>query len=300
MIKNPYFRAMRVERWPRSIAIFVGTYFYLLLNRVPINSLDFFKAIIDSSIAFILTISISFLNYIINEFADAPFDIHHPLKKERPLVRGEVKKGKLILIAILLFAFAISISLTYFSPNVTLSLLLLFIAGIFYNIKPIRLKDVPFLDSISESVNNPIRLLIGWFSAGGKEFPPLLLLILFWLAGNFLLSAKRLSELKNLGIERAKAYRKSFSGYTHKSLFIFIVLSALSSFFLFIWFSWREKIITFIFSTPFFLALIVWIFLRMSKDKVLADEPEVLIKKPFFSLILILIFLFIISALVFH
>lgn len=300
MIKNPYLRAMRVERWPRSIAIFVGTYFYLLLKKIPLNSSDFFRIIFDSSIAFILTIAISFLNYIINEFADAPFDVYHPLKRERPLVRGEVKRGKLLLIAFLLFAFSVSFSLLYFSHQVTLSLLLLFLAGIFYNIKPIRLKDIPFLDSISESINNPIRLSIGWFSAGAKEFPPLLLLILFWLAGNFLLSAKRLSELKNLGIERAKAYRKSFSGYTQKSLFIFIVLSALSSLILFIWFSWSQKIITFIFSTPFILALIVWIFLRMSKDKVLADEPEVLIKKPFFSLILALILIFIISALIFH
>ncbi len=300
MIKNPYLRAMRIERWPRSLAIFVGTYFYLLLKRIPINSYDFLKIIFDSFIAFILTLSISFLNYIVNEFADAPFDIHHPLKKERPLVKGEVKKGKLIAIAFFLFILSISISLIYFSRWVTISLFLLFIAGIFYNIKPIRLKDITFLDSISESVNNPIRLLIGWFSAGGKEFPPLVLLLLFWLAGNFLLSAKRLSELKNLGIERAKAYRKSFSGYTYKSLFIFIALSAFLCLALFIWFSWKEKIITFILSTPFFFALIAWIFLRMSKDKVLADEPEVLVKKPFFSLILTFLLIFIISALIFH
>ncbi len=300
MIKNPYLRAMRIERWPRSLAIFVGTYFYLLLNRIPINSCNFFHGIFDSSIAFILTLSISFLNYIINEIADAPFDIHHPLKKERPLVRGEVKKGKLILLALFLFIFSVSISIIYFSFWVTFSLLLLFIAGIFYNIKPIRLKDIPFLDSISESVNNPIRLLIGWFSAGGREFPPVLLLLLFWLAGNFLLSAKRLSELKNLGIERAKAYRKSFSGYSYKSLFLFIASSAFLCFVLFIWFSLKERIITFILSTPFFLALIAWIFLRMSKDKVLADEPEVLIKKPFFSIILFLLLIFIISALIFH
>ncbi len=300
MIKNPYLRAMRVERWPRSLAIFVGTYFYLLLNRISLSSLDFLKIIFDSFIAFILTLSISFLNYIVNEFADAPFDIHHPLKKERPLVRGEVKKGKLIAIAILLFIFSLSISLLYFSFWTTLSLFLLFVAGIFYNIKPIRLKDIPFLDSISESVNNPIRLLIGWFSAGGKEFPPLLLILFFWVAGNFLLSAKRLSELKNLGVEKAKAYRKSFSGYTHKSLFNFIIFSAVACFVLFIWFSWNEKIITFILSTPFFLASIAWIFARMSKDKVLADEPEVLIKKPFFSLILTIILIFIISALIFH
>lgn len=300
MIKNPYFRAMRIERWPRSLAIFVGTYFYLLLNRIPINSYDFEVAIFNSFIAFFLTLLISFLNYIINEFADAPFDIHHPLKRERPLLKGEVSKGKLIAIALFLFILSISISLLYFARWVTISLLSLFIAGILYNIKPIRLKDITFVDSISESVNNPIRLLIGWFSAGGEKFPSPLLLLFFWLAGNFLLSTKRLSELKNLGAEKAKAYRKSFSSYTSKSLFIFITFSAFLCLTFFIWFCWKERIMTFILATPFFFVLIGWIFLRMSKDETLADEPEVLVKKPFFSLILTILLIFIILALIFH
>jgi len=34
--------------------------------------------------------------------------------------------------------------------------------GIIYNVPPIRAKDKAYLDAVSESVNNPLRLMIGW------------------------------------------------------------------------------------------------------------------------------------------
>jgi hypothetical protein len=34
--------------------------------------------------------------------------------------------------------------------------------GIFYNVRPMRTKDRAYLDVISESINNPLRLMIGW------------------------------------------------------------------------------------------------------------------------------------------
>jgi hypothetical protein len=34
--------------------------------------------------------------------------------------------------------------------------------GIVYNVRPLRTKDKPYLDVISESINNPLRLTIGW------------------------------------------------------------------------------------------------------------------------------------------
>src|SRR3546814_12282474 len=34
--------------------------------------------------------------------------------------------------------------------------------GLAYNVPPLRTKDVPYLDVLSESVNNPLRLAIGW------------------------------------------------------------------------------------------------------------------------------------------
>ncbi|MGQ9618090.1 MAG: UbiA family prenyltransferase [Candidatus Aminicenantia bacterium] len=300
MIKNPYLRAMRVERWPRSLAIFVGIYFYVLIKRIPLFSEDFIRIVLNSLIAFSLTLLISLLNYIVNEFADAPFDVYHPLKRERPLVRGEVKKGALILIAISLFILSISLSLIIFNLAVTLSLLLLFLAGILYNIKPIRLKDIPFLDSISESANNPIRFLIGWFSSGTNSFPPLTILFFFWLFGNFILTAKRLSELRTLGVERARSYRKSFYGYSFNSLFVFIVISAVLTLGFFTIFSIKIKIISFLISIPLFAISSLWIIYKIQKTDGLIDEPEVLLRNPFFLTLFSLISLLILLALFIH
>ena len=44
--------------------------------------------------------------------------------------------------------------------------------GILYNVKPVRTKDIPVLDVLSESVNNAIRLLTGWFAVTGVFLSP--------------------------------------------------------------------------------------------------------------------------------
>ena len=35
--------------------------------------------------------------------------------------------------------------------------------GCVYNIPPVRSKDLPYVDVLSEAINNPIRMLAGWF-----------------------------------------------------------------------------------------------------------------------------------------
>ena len=44
--------------------------------------------------------------------------------------------------------------------------------GIFYNVPPLRTKDKAYFDVISESINNPIRLLIGWAIVDPTSLPP--------------------------------------------------------------------------------------------------------------------------------
>ena len=48
----------------------------------------------------------------------------------------------------------------------------LWVMGIAYNVPPLRTKEWPYLDVLSESVNNPIRLLLGWFALVDRPFPP--------------------------------------------------------------------------------------------------------------------------------
>ena len=39
----------------------------------------------------------------------------------------------------------------------------LWVMGCVYNVPPMRTKDRPWLDVLSEAINNPLRLLIGWY-----------------------------------------------------------------------------------------------------------------------------------------
>ena len=206
---NAYIRAMRLSRWPRSLAIFVGSASFFFLYRDFLLSTDVKWLFSQGLFAFLLTWAISTANYIINEIVDAPYDVHHPTKRNRPLVKGEIKRSPFLFMGIILSLVSLILAYTYFNPPFFFSLLALLVAGFVYNIKPVRTKDIPFLDSISESANNPIRFLIGWFAFSPLViWPPLSLLLCWWAFGNFLMIAKRLSEFRFLK-DKAGHYRNS-------------------------------------------------------------------------------------------
>ncbi len=275
---------MRLERWPRSLAIFSGVGAFFFLYRAEISSTPVLSFIGKSLVTFLLTWAISTANYIINEIADAPFDVHHPSKRNRPLVKGEIKKFPFLLYGILLSFASLVLAFLFFSFPFFLSLLALLFAGFMYNIKPIRTKDIPFLDSISESVNNPIRFLIGWFAFSSPHlFPPLSLLMSWWIFGNFLMISKRLSEFRLLK-EKAENYRSSLSKYTTKTLTFGIVLSIIFFFIGYFLFAYTYKLQSFFYFSPlvfFYFCLIVW---KTLKEKEAMEEPETLLKHIRFSL----------------
>src|SRR5262249_23881081 len=90
------------------------------------------------------------------------------------------------------------------------------------NVPPLRSKDVAFLDVISESINNPLRLLIGWAMVDPHTLPPSSIILAYWLGGAFLIATQRLSGYREIVASHGKdllaLYRKSFSGYTEMML----------------------------------------------------------------------------------
>jgi hypothetical protein len=78
-------------------------------------------------------------------------------------------------------------------------------------------------------VNNPIRLLLGWFAVTPVDFPPVSLLIAYWMIGAFFMASKRFAEYRSLGQkEIAGAYRKSFRFYDEQKLLISMFFYATS------------------------------------------------------------------------
>lgn len=177
-------------------------------------------------VGFVVTTLIACSNYVLNEVLDAPFDRLHPKKKYRPAAQGLVSPALAYIQWILMMCAGIALAFTV-SRAFALTAGALWIMGCVYNIPPIRTKDRVYLDVLSESVNNPLRMLLGWYMVTSALVPPVSLLICYWMAGCYLMALKRFSEIRDIGDrEVAGAYRKSFQSYSEESLLVSVTFYA--------------------------------------------------------------------------
>lgn len=222
-----YVRIMRLDHATKHIFVFPGLLLAFLL-REPYAHLLIWPIIAG----FLVAVIIASANYVVNEYLDREFDIHHPTKSARAAVQSEMR-GDVILMQWI--ALAVAGCLLAASANRTmLGVAVVFAAqGIVYNVRPFRTKDVAYLDVISESVNNPLRLLLGWVMIDPHTLPPSSLIVAYWSGGAFLMGTKRLSEYRQIVAAQGKdllvRYRKSFAGYTEMSLAASCMVYALVS-----------------------------------------------------------------------
>jgi 4-hydroxybenzoate polyprenyltransferase len=150
----------------------------------------------------------------------------------------------------------------------------LWVMGCVYNIPPLRTKDVPYLDVITESVNSPLRMLAGWYITRSQVIPTISLLISYWMVGCYFMAIKRYAEYRQIGNHaRAAAYRKSFRYYTEERLLISIIFYAAQSMLFFGVFVVRYRL-ELILLFPF-IALVMAVYLHISfEDDSAAQAPE--------------------------
>lgn len=288
-----YFESLRLERWPRSLAIIPGFVAAIVIEPSLISAQPIYISVLLLTVSFFLTLLISTSNYIINEIADAPSDAHHPAKKNRPLVKKIISVKVLMVLWLIMVIIAFTGGKLFFNRNFLLSLAALLLAGLLYNIPPVRVKDIPFLDSTLESANNPIRFLTGWFVLT-STFPPASLLISWWAFGNFLMVGKRVAEKKFLSPEESAGYRLSLKKYTTTSLIAFMILNSIIFILTFSLFALETKMYTLLISVPFILIYLGMFMKKSVQDRDGAEEPEKLLKDPYFAfytVFLIIIFI---------
>lgn len=239
------------------------------------------------------TCFIASANYVINEWLDAEFDRFHPVKKNRSIVEEGADKRVVFLIYVSLTVIGFALACVISGPFRYMEIWL-WIMGLLYNVKPFRTKDIPFLDVLTEAINNAIRLLIGWFIVTKQFYPPISLVIGYWFAGAFLMATKRFSEYRMINNpELAAKYRKSFRYYTEKSLLLSSFLySMISNFFLGIFLiKYRVELILFV---PFLMGLFCYYFWISFKEDSAAQRPEKLFReKGLMVYVLLLMMLFI-------
>ena len=213
---------MRIDHWVKQVFVLPG-----VLAALSDGTSDIPGGIAVRLVAGFAAVSIvASSNYVINEVLDAPSDLSHPVKKNRPVPSGLVNIRLAYVQWIALAVIGIGIGLAVSVPlGVTVAVL--WVMGCVYNIPPVRSKDLPYLDVLSESINNPLRMLAGWYMAGTSAFAPSSLLISYWMVGCYFMAIKRYAEYRDLDDPAtASAYRKSFAYYTLPRLLVSIIFYA--------------------------------------------------------------------------
>jgi 4-hydroxybenzoate polyprenyltransferase len=218
-------------------------------------------------------------NYVVNEVLDAPSDLSHPVKRLRPVPSGLVSVPLAYAQWILLMVAGVGLGLLVSRPF-AITVLVLWIMGCVYNIPPLRSKDVPYLDVLSESVNNPLRMLAGWFIAASASVAPASLLLSYWMVGCYFMALKRYAEFREIGdAARAAAYRKSFGYYTLERLMVSIMFYGSAAMLFLGAFIMRYRL-ELILSFPL-VALVMAIYLSLSfKPDSAVQRPEGLYREP--------------------
>src|SRR6476646_2956850 len=219
-----YIQIARVDHWFKNVFMLLGVILAVFYEPKVVS----WSKLVPLLVAVLATCFVASSNYVLNELLDGPRDLLHPEKRFRPVPSGRVRPAiayaEWLLLAAIGFGLAMTINYYFLASAVWL-----WVMGILYNVPPIRTKEWPYLDVLSESINNPIRLLLGWFALVSGRFPPLSLAISYWMVGAFFMAMKRYAEYRHIGDRAvAAAYRKSFEYYTEDRLLISLFFYATS------------------------------------------------------------------------
>jgi 4-hydroxybenzoate polyprenyltransferase len=262
---RPYVELARVDHWFKNIFVLPGMVAAFLLEPGTRGN----SVVLPATLGLLATCLIASSNYVL----DARTDRFHPSKKKRPMVAGSlsVKLALVEWLALAAAGFALGGAI---SSGVLWSLAALWIMALIYNVPPLRAKEVAYLDVLSEAINNPIRLLLGWYAVGAVGFPPSSFLFSYWLIGAYLMTAKRLAELRGIADRQAaERYRSSFRYYT-EPLLCAAMLTYASGFMFFFGVLMVKYHIEYVLAFPLFLVyLAYYTHLAYLPDSV-AQNPE--------------------------
>lgn len=291
---RPYLAIARLDNWFKNIFVLPGVVLAFFFRPDLLSP----RAMLQVVFSLICMCMVASSYYILNELLDAESDAHHPVKSRRPVPSGKIRLPVAYALFVALAVCGILGGLLV-NPSVGLVLTVLWTLGLLYNVPPIRLKDRVYADVLSEALNNPARLSLGWFATGlVASPPPLSVVIAYWMFGAFLMAVKRLAEYRRIGDARtAAAYRKSFGQYTEgrllvSSLFYAVLFGMMSGVFIS---RYRLELILALPVVGY--ALAYYLHMGMKPDSP-AQYPERLYRQPKLVCIVALAFIFA-SALLF-
>jgi len=226
MLKS-IFEALRPIQWIKNLGIFAA----LILNG-QLFDYDLFS---KSFLAFIVFCLLSSSSYLINDVIDVEKDRLHPVKKNRPIARGDVPQSIAILIAFILVFTGLSLSIFINTGFFWLS----FVFIILQYTYSLVFKKKAILDIIGIAFFFILRAYAGEI-ATGYHLPIWIMLAVIFLS-LFLASGKRRTELGNTGIKT----RSALTGYSKNLLNFYTTMFAVCTLVAYAMFTFMEEPIVF-------------------------------------------------------
>lgn len=275
----PYIKIARPDNWFKNVFMLPGVVIVLFGDL----SLLSVTLLVNVAVAFVALCLIASSYYVLNEILDAEQDALHPVKKNRPIPSGQVNIAFAYTEWLVLAAIGLAIA-WQLGDKFFLTALILWCISLVYNIRPLRSKDKPYLDVLTESFNNPLRLMMGWYATGVAAPIPVSLIIAYWMVGAFFMAVKRLAEYRRIdNPELAAAYRASFKYYNEERLLVSIIFYSAAFGLFFGAFMIRYHIELFL-SIPFIAGFISWYIHLGFKQDSPTQYPEQLYKQRGFIL----------------
>jgi 4-hydroxybenzoate polyprenyltransferase len=254
---------IRIRQWYKNLVVFLAIFF----SGNLLNGNDIYLTII----AFFSLSFVSSSYYIINDLVDLKKDKFNPEKKNRPLVKGSIKRPTaLILMAILfilglLFAVSINEIFLYF-------VILLFVVGLVYTF---LLKNIVFADILAIATLFVIRAISGAFAIEVKVSPWLILCPFF--LSLFLSVGKRQAEiiLMSEHAHKARKVLKQYSNGMTNSLMIIATTLLVISYALYSFLSEHPNLL---YTLPFALYVIFRFYYLINSGSIIARHPEKVVR----------------------
>jgi len=218
---------MRPSQWIKNLSIFAAA----LLNGQVFNPLIFSKSLL----AFISFCLLSSSSYLINDLNDVDKDRLHPVKRFRPLARGDVSKKSAIFSAIFLFFVGLYIADLVNQGFFTVALMFILLQYSYSFV----FKKKAVVDIIGIALFFIIRAYAGEI-ASGFHLPVWVMLTVIFLS-LFIASGKRRSELYTSG----KKARNALEGYGKSLLNFYTTMFAVCTLIAYAMFTFLEEPVSF-------------------------------------------------------
>jgi decaprenyl-phosphate phosphoribosyltransferase len=221
------FEALRPVQWIKNLGIFAA----LILN----GQLFDINLFLNTFLAFITFCLLSSSSYLINDVIDIDKDKLHPIKKTRPIPRGDISQPLAILIAFILLFVGLSVSIFINTGFFWLSLVFIVLQYTY----SLFLKKKAVIDIIGIAIFFILRTYAGEI-ATGYHLPIWIMLAVIFLS-LFLASGKRRTELGNTGI----VTRSALAGYGKNLLNFYTTMFAVCTLIAYAMFTFLEEPVIF-------------------------------------------------------